>query len=421
MVSARKFEVRKLFLILILSAIIFTSSVFASSAYSPSPQLAHATRDSKYPKTLMSSNAQSGGYFGGSVAISGKLAVVGAPSENADGYDYAGHAYVFSASTGKLLQNLTSPNAQEGGSFGNAVAISGKLAIVGAPGETADGNSSAGHAYVFSESTGKLITTLTSPNAQEGGYFGYAVAISGKLAIVGAPYETANGYDYAGHAYVFSESTGKLITTLTSPNAQSAGIFGYAVAIGGKLAVVGAFFETADGESYAGHAYVFSASTGKLITTLTSPNAQYQGYFGGAVAISGKFAIVGAYGETGDGYYEAGHAYVFSASTGKLLQNLTSPNAQERGYFGFAVGISGKLAIVGAFGETADGYSSAGHAYVFGASTGRLLQNLTSPNAQEYGIFGASVSISGKLAVVGAPGETADGYTGAGHAYLFKK
>ena len=367
LVSARKFEVRKLFLVLILLAIIFTSSVFASSAYSPSPQLAHATRDSKYPMTLTSPNAQSGGYFGGSVSISGKLAVVGAPSENADGYDYAGHAYVFNASTGKLLQNLTSPNAQEGGSFGNAVAFSGKLAVVGAPGENADGYSSAGHAYVFSASTGKLITTLTSPNAQEDGYFGYAVAISGKFAIVGA------------------------------------------------------FFETANGESYAGHAYVFSASTGKLIMTLTSPNAQYQGYFGGAVAISGKFAIVGAYGETGDGYYEAGHAYVFSASTGKLLQNLTSPNAQERGYFGFAVGISGKLAIVGAFGETADGYSSAGHAYVFGASTGRLLQNLTSPNAQEYGIFGASVSISGKLAVVGAPGETADGYTGAGHAYLFKK
>src|SRR5437667_101580 len=100
---------------------------------------------------------------------------------------------------------LTSPNAQNGGQFGHSVAINegDPLVVVGAPFETANALSAAGHAYVFDATDGSLVTTLTSPGAQIGGFFGYSVSISDTTAVVGARGETANALPEAGNAYVF--------------------------------------------------------------------------------------------------------------------------------------------------------------------------------------------------------------------------
>jgi hypothetical protein len=76
--------------------------------------------------------------------------------------------------------------------------------------------------------------------------------------------------------------------------------------------VVGAPFETANGQLTAGHAYSFDASTGFLTTTLTSPNAQTNGAFGSSVAVGcPPTVVVGAPRETGGGFTDAGHAYIF--------------------------------------------------------------------------------------------------------------
>src|SRR3989442_1328245 len=147
---------------------------------------------------------------------------------------------------------LTSPNAQTNGEFGFSVAVNegGTMVVVGAPFESAGtpAQSLAGHAYVFDATDGSLITTLTSPNAQAGGRFGFSVAVSGTTVVVGAPFESAGtpAQPGAGHAYVFDASTGFLTpTTLTSPNAQPFGEFGFSVAVGGTTVVVGARGESA--------------------------------------------------------------------------------------------------------------------------------------------------------------------------------
>ena len=62
---------------------------------------------------------------------------------------------------------------------------------------------------------------------------------------------------------------------------------------------------------------------------------------------------------------EAGNAYAFNAKNGHLVYTFTSPNAQFLGYFGYSVAATAKIVVVGAMGETASGYSMAGHAYVF--------------------------------------------------------
>ena len=154
--------------------------------------------------------------------------------------------------------------------------------------------------------------TLTSPNAQSNGQFGSSVAINegDPIVVVGAPFETANALSHAGHAYVLDTTTG-LITTLTSPNAQAGGLFGISVSISGTTVVVGAPDETANALPRAGHAYVFDATDGSLVTTLTSPNPQIGGLFGFSVSITGTTVVVGAPQETGSGFANAGHAYIF--------------------------------------------------------------------------------------------------------------
>ena len=103
---------------------------------------------------------------------------------------------------------LTSPNAQTGGDFGSSVAVSGTTVVVGAPLESAGTPAQplAGHAYVFDASTGFLTpTTLTSPNAQIDGFFGSSVAVNegDPIVVVGAPDESGGGSPAGGHAYVF--------------------------------------------------------------------------------------------------------------------------------------------------------------------------------------------------------------------------
>jgi hypothetical protein len=285
--------------------------------------------------------------------------------------------------------------------------------------ETANALGDAGHAYVFDATDGSLITTLTSPTPQPGGEFGSSVSISGTTVVVGAPGETATSQVSAGHAYVFDATDGSLITTLTSPTPQPVTYFGWSVSISGPTVVVGAPGEAAGLTNHAGNAYVFDAASGSLVSTLTSPNAQVGGDFGVSVSIGGTTVAVGAPGETANALPQAGHAYVFDASTGSPIASLTSPYAQATGRFGISVSAGCTTVVVGAYGETANGQPTAGHAYSFDATTGFLTTTLTSPNAQGGGVFGTSVAVSGTTVVVGAPQETGSGFATAGHAYVF--
>jgi FG-GAP repeat len=369
-------------------------------------------------RTLTSPNAQYLGGFGHSFAASDSLVVVGAPFENSSGYSEGGHAYVFNSSTGSLIKTLTSPNVQTRGQFGWAVAISGNTVVVGAPFESASEYSDAGHVYSFNAETGMLINTFTSPNMQNNGQFGFSVSASANEIMVGAPWETGSRYFAAGNAYTFSTKNNDLISTLTSPNAQNLGLFGWSVAISSSTAVVGAPMETASGYNYAGHAYGFNAKTGLLMYTLTSANAQTNGNFGDAAAIDGKVVVIGAPSETAVGFSFGGRAYTFNANTGILMNTLVSPHEQLDGYFGNSVAASGKIVAVGAVNETVSGNIGAGRLYTFNAKTGVLASTYTSPKPQAGGGFGG-VAADTKVIVAGAPGENASGYIGAGHAYVF--
>ncbi|MBI1783996.1 FG-GAP repeat protein, partial [Candidatus Sumerlaeota bacterium] len=262
-------------------------------------------------------------HFGSSVAISGNLAVVGAYSDSPNGVRAAGTAYVFNARTGALQATLNNPSPKLADFFGSSVAISENLAVVGAYNADPGGVIGAGIVHVFNATTGLLLATLNNPAPVMNGTFGWSVAISGNLAVVGAAYHGRSGAIGSGTAYVFNATTGLLLATL-DPAVAGSDKFGFSVAISGNLAVVGSWGDDPAGVVDAGGAYIFDATTGLLLATLNDPEPVRNGTFGWSVAISGNLAVVGAISDDSGGVLDAGRAYVFEVTTGTLEVTLNN-------------------------------------------------------------------------------------------------
>ena len=169
--------------------------------------------------------------FGGSVAVSGSVAIVGATG-SPQSYNYPGAAYLFDTSTGAQTGTLTASDGVAEDFFGRSVGLTATTAIVGAMGK----DTKQGAAYLFDLASGKLTATLTSSDAAEGAGFGISVAISGTTAIVGAV--EADGKK--GAAYLFDTTTGKQTAKLTASDAIKYAQFGGSVAIIGTTAIAGA-------------------------------------------------------------------------------------------------------------------------------------------------------------------------------------
>ncbi len=379
--------------------------------------------------------------FGNAVAISGNYAVVAAYVEDDAGGTSSGKVYIFNVSTGVKLWTLNNPNPYGSAAsnyFGVSVAISGNNVIVGAHLSNTSSGTQSGTAYIFDATTGLLIKTLNNPNAygtavSDG--FGISVAISGNYAVVGAYMEDDANATSSGKAYIFDVSTGSLLWTLNNPNtATTSSQFGTSVSISGTNIIVGApYAEDASGIQ-SGTAYIFEATTGSLLWTLNNPNVYSTSYgdrFGYSVAISGGYAVVGAYQEDGAVGTSSGRAYVYDVLTGTLIWALEDPNSHgssTNDYFGYSVSISGNYAVIGAYGETdANIYSTgtaSGKVHLFNVVNGGLLKTYDNPNTYNTSNsdnFGKSVAIDGDRILVGTPGEEYSGTTDCGKAYIYNR
>jgi len=100
-------------------------------------------------------------------------------------------------------------------------------------------------------------------------------------------------------------------------------------------------------------------------------------------------------------------------------QKLTAYDMTEHDHFGASVAISGDLALIGADLDD-DAGDRSGSAYIFARSgqTWSEQAKLTALDAEKWDQFGSSVAASGNTAVVGAPGDDDRG-TGSGSAYVF--
>eukprot|EP01045_Picozoa_sp_COSAG04_P032303 COSAG04_NODE_6285_length_1365_cov_10.737757_1_plen_226_part_01 len=184
--------------------------------------------------------------------------------------------------------------------------------------------------------------------------FGYSVAVSGAVAVVGA-YRNDDAGDGSGSAYVFEQQQdGSWLEAqkLVASDGVGDDRFGYRVAVSGAVAVVGAYYDDDAGDD-SGSAYVFErqpdGSWLEVQKLVASDGAGYD-YFGCSVAVSGTVAVVGARldDDAGDG---SGSAYVFEQQDdGSWLeaQKLVASDGAAGDYFGASVAVSGAVAVVGA-------------------------------------------------------------------------
>ncbi len=261
-------------------------------------------------------------FFGSAVAISGNLLVVGSPEDDDLGTQ-SGSAYVFERDpdTDQWLQTakLTAGNGERGDRFGSAVAISGQTVLVGAADHNHEGVNNQGAAFVFrrTDSGWLEVATLAASDGDELDRLGFSVAIDGDLALIGAPFDDDPDHT-GGAAYVFQRQPGSDVWLESEKlSALDAGLgdqFGFAVALAGGQALLGAINDDDSGED-AGAAYVFNRDLGgdtwSQVAKLTPLAGTAFDRFGFALALGEGLGLVGAPDHDPAAVDEAGAAFLF--------------------------------------------------------------------------------------------------------------
>ena len=204
--------------------------------------------------------------FGVSVALSGDTALVGAWAHDVDGITAQGSAYVFtrSGTTWVQQQQLTASDGAWDDLFGGSVALSGDTALVGADLDDVDGKPDQGSAYVFirSGTTWAQQQQLTATDGAAYDWFGVSVALSGDTALVGTHFDHVGTNSNQGSAYVFTRSgtTWGQQQKLTASDGAAHDYFGLSVALWGDTGLVGAPWDDVGANSNQGSAYFYRAA-----------------------------------------------------------------------------------------------------------------------------------------------------------------
>ncbi len=369
---------------------------------------------------ITASNGAAHDCFGISVAISGDYAVMGALGDD-DAGDGSGSAYIFKRDGTAWTEQakITASDAAANDIFGTSVAISGDYAVVGAYGGD-DAGSMSGSAYIFkcNETAWIEQAKITASDGAAHDYFGTSVAISGDYAVVGAYCDDDAGA-WSGSAYIFKRD-GTAWTEqakITASDGAFGDNFGRSVAISGDYAVVGAWRD----ESFSGSAYIFkrNGTAWEEQAKITASDGAASDYFGRSVAISSDYAVVGAEGDDGAGS-GSGSAYIFkrNGTAWEEQAKITASDGAADDLFGKSVAISSDYAVVGAY--QGDGAcSDSGSAYIFKRNGTAWAQEakIAASDGAAYDWFG-SVAISGDCAIVGAYGDD-DAGADSGSAYIY--
>ena len=326
-------------------------------------------------------DAKAGDLFGNTVAISDETVIIGAPGVDDAGPE-AGAAYVFIYSGDEWVQQakLIADDTSMFDHFGTAVSIHQNTAIIGAHGKD-EASVDAGAAYIFVRNGGVWIqqAKLTHQNPVPGDQFGYAVAVYEDNALIGAHRSDATGPD-SGAAYIFNRNGATWSEEFQLiPNDSGLGDqFGYAVDLTGGVAIIGAPKEDRS-EPDMGAAYIFVETRRAWLqqAKLIANEAEADDEFGAAVSIHQGTAVVGAWKDDHPApesrdqalvplQVDKGSAYSFlrDGLTWVQKRRIVAGGTNRSDLFGASVAIRGAFAIVGAAGNDSAG-DNAGSAFIY--------------------------------------------------------
>lgn len=385
---------------------------------------AHAqTCDPIQVAKLLASDGASRDAFGWSVAVSGDTAIIGSRADDDNGTD-SGSVYVYTNIGGVWTQQakLLPDDGEAGAFFGFSVSIDSDTALIGAWGDNDNGTKS-GSAYIFTRS-GSVWTQQAKLLPADGAaydYFGYSVSADGDTVLIGAHLDDDNETK-SGSVYIFTRS-GDLWTQqakLLALDGEMLDLFGSSVSLSGETALIGAWGDASYGP-LSGSAYVFTRSGNdwtQQAKLLPDDGAEFD-EFGTTVSLSGETAVIGAHADDENGS-DSGSAYVFTRSGGVWTQHtkLLPDDGAANDEFGSSVAINGEMILIGAHLDD-NNATDTGSAYLYAQTDGVWTQQskVLPDDSEEDSWFGASVSLCGDTAVVGARNDNDNGHN-SGSAYV---
>ena len=383
---------------------------------------------------LIAPDAVAVGWFGYAVAVDGEILVVGAHQDDDFGA-YAGSAYVyrFNGTDWAYEAKLTASDASRADFFGQAVAVSGDVILVGSRKEK-DGADYAGAAYVYRFDGAAWFeeAKLVPSDITEWEHFGWSVSLDGDVGVVGVPFDTdAGGWFGSAYVYRFNGTDWTQEAKLTASDVAEYQGFGLSVSVSGDTILVGAV-STVEPSSMAfdgpGSAYLFQFNGSEWVeqTKLISTTSTVHDGFGGRVSLDGRVAVIGASndGDTDDDVYNgsgAAYMYRFDGPAWAEQVKLTASDATTNSHFGGGVSVSDDVAVI--VGSRVDQGQVTRLAYVKRWDGAFWIEEATlaasDGGAGDWFGFGFSIAVGGDVAAVGAPGDD-DAGSNAGAVYIFR-
>jgi hypothetical protein len=290
--------------------------------------------------------------WGNAVALSGQAALIASRDDGVHAFELVGGTLVHAGS-------LRLPVVGYSQEYGLSLGLSGDQALVGVP-FTADYPNGIVHAFSRSSGWGAS-GSLVASDSSSSRSFGASVAVSGRLAVVGAPVaQAAYVFEREGERWV---EHAKLVPGPFLLEGEIWSGFGSAVAIFDDTVVVGAPGRIA---SFCGKAFVFdsvdSVESGAVVPPsrqLAKANSLPCRTYGTSVAVSPHGVLVGAPGVGG----EIGIVHAYPGPDGKGAEQRIVPRASiPDDAFGASLAVSGDTLVVGAVDA---GLEEEGAAYVF--------------------------------------------------------
>lgn len=353
-----------------------------------------------------------GDNVGRSTGVDGHTALIGAPSD--DGVaNNNGSAYVFryDGASWSQEQKLLPSSADANENFGESCDLFGDVAVIGAhcPGGSCATTNGAAYIFRYDGTTWSEEERLTASDGASDDRFGDAAAIYGNIAVVGAPRHANRGavYVYRYDGQMWDEEQ-KIVGDIVNDGDQ----FGSEVDVCGDVIIVGApQDDDADGTEFceSGAAYIFRYNGSTWVEEQKIVGDGCKQFRGLRVAIDGDVAAIGT-----DGTFV--HVYRYDGSTWVEEQQLTATSGSLDSA---QLSVEGDIIVAGNSSDGDAGSSAGAiHVYRYDGTTWNEGTKLTASDASSGDALGGSIALSGSTVIAGAT-QADGTVANSGTAYIF--
>ena len=375
---------------------------------------------------LLSTTPKQQDVFGISTLTDGKNIFIGAPWDNDAAYRAGAlYVYGKSGDQWGQLKKITQDNPSPRSMFGSSVDVTEKYIAIGAAAESRETTYNTGSVYIYDRSNYNFVAKLLLKTSKSGDFFGNAVIwLDDKTLAVGAHLSDARGVD-SGCVYIFNQQkdgTWKEIQALVPKALHTGSLFGNSLATSGDFLAVGAYGQNGKLNPGAGAVFVFKKDTHNKwqeFQTLQPNTTKSFTEFGDSIGMQGKTLVVGTPYEDSIGRkLGVVYSFVFNDVTNKwtLHQKVTNDDKDWQGRFGGSVALNNNRLFVGA---------PFGVVYAYGQerydTPWQFSTKITKTIPDYQNMFVQTLSVLGDTLVIGVPlRQSSDIQSGTAHVVKLK-